>query len=75
MKYCEKLHRFFTVKQVAEKLGVSTKTVRRRIASGDLAAVGIAERSIRISESALQRTLTPYHPAYAENFDAGAVLA
>lgn len=47
--------RLLTVDEVAERLGVSSKTVRRELASGDLESVrvGPAGRLIRVPEKAL----------------------
>ena len=43
------LQRFYSVEEVADLLGVSDKTVRRRIAGGELVAHRIG-RQLRISE-------------------------
>lgn len=43
------LPRLYSVEQIAEVLGVSTKTVRRRIAEGKLLAHRVG-RQVRISE-------------------------
>jgi excisionase family DNA binding protein len=45
-------YRFFTEQQVAEMTGVSLRTVRRWVASGELASHRLG-RSIRISEGDL----------------------
>ena len=45
--------RFYTVAQVADLLGVSTRTVRRWIAEGDLAVHKFA-RVVRIAENDLR---------------------
>jgi excisionase family DNA binding protein len=44
-----------TIKQVAEQLRVSTKTIYRRIHSGELRAQYIASNCIRIEESDLAK--------------------
>ncbi|MEM1300105.1 MAG: helix-turn-helix domain-containing protein [Pseudomonadota bacterium] len=51
----QKTDRLLTVAEVAERLGISPKTVRREIASGALESVrvGPAERLIRVSEKGL----------------------
>ena len=48
--------RFFTIKQVAERLGFNEKTVRRWIAAGDLKAHKFAA-AVRISEDDLRAFL------------------
>lgn len=45
---------FLTIAEVAQRLNVSTKTVIRRINSGDLPAHRFGPRSVRISESDLK---------------------
>jgi excisionase family DNA binding protein len=45
---------FLTIADVAERLNVSTKTVARRINSGDLPAHRFGPRTVRISESDLK---------------------
>ena len=47
--------------EAADILGVSTKTVRRFIASGDLEAVRLARRTIRIKTESLDRFIDA-HP-------------
>ena len=49
--------RLLTIKDVAERLQVSGRTVHRSIVSGDLTVIRIG-RSIRVSEDALKAFLT-----------------
>jgi excisionase family DNA binding protein len=49
----EPLLKFYTVNQVADALGVSPRTVRRRIKSGDLVAHHFGT-AVRIAESDLE---------------------
>jgi excisionase family DNA binding protein len=53
--------RLISIAEAAEILGVSTKTVRRFIASGDLEAVRLARRTIRIKTESLDRFIDA-HP-------------
>lgn len=53
--------RLVSIAEAAEILGVSTKTVRRFIASGDLEAVRLARRKIRIKIDSLDRFIDA-HP-------------
>lgn len=53
--------RLVSIAATAEILGVSTKTVRRRIASGDLAAVRLGRRIIRIKTESLEHFIDA-HP-------------
>ena len=46
---------WLTLGQAADILGVCTKTVRRRIAAGDLPAYKIGRRAIRIKTTDLDR--------------------
>lgn len=46
-----------TVLQVAQRLGVSEDTVRRRIAAGQLAGVKLGYRTLRVSVAELARYL------------------
>lgn len=53
---------YLTVQQVADALGVSSKTVRRRIDTGSLPVVVLSEpgaprRTLRVSEDELERYL------------------
>ena len=56
--------RLVSLTQAAEILGVSTKTVRRYIAAGDLDAVRLGRRTIRIKTESLDR-LIDAHPINA----------
>ena len=50
-----------SVGEVAAALGVSSITVRRRIASGELPAVRVGRHgAVRVSEDALQQLVRPY---------------
>lgn len=55
------LPRFFTVPQVADMLAISQRSVRRRIAAGELSAHRWG-RQVRISEADL-RTFLALHKA------------
>lgn len=54
-------HRLVSIAQTAEILGVSAKTVRRRIAEGELDAVRIGRRTIRIKTESIDRMIDS-HP-------------
>ena len=47
--------RLLTLKQVAERLNQSVKTVRRRIAYRQLQAVQLSKRAWRVEEAELER--------------------
>jgi len=49
--------RFYRPDEVAGILNVSVKTVARRIAEGELEAVRVSPRKVRISADALERFL------------------
>ncbi len=53
--------RFLSVAEVAKQLGVSEKTVRRKIAAGDLPADRVG-KLIRVRERVLTACLTPARP-------------
>ena len=53
--------RFLSVAEVAKRLGVSEKTVRRKIASGDLPAHRVG-KLLRVSERILRAYLTQASP-------------
>lgn len=57
-------HRLVSLIEAAEILGVSTKSVRRYIAAGDLDAVRLGRRTIRIKAESLDR-LIDAHPINA----------
>ena len=56
--------RLVSLAEAAEILGVSTKCVRRYIAAGDLDAVRLGRRTIRIKTESLDR-LIDAHPVNA----------
>lgn len=45
---------YYTVKEVAEKLRLSEKTIRNKIDQKELSVVRVSDRSIRIKESAIE---------------------
>jgi excisionase family DNA binding protein len=53
--------RFLSVAEIAKQLGVAEKTIRRRIASGDLPAHRVG-KLIRVSERVLPAYVTRAHP-------------
>jgi excisionase family DNA binding protein len=66
---------FYTVREAAERLGVSTSTVWRWIDAGQLAAVRVGPRAIRIRSSDVQTAVRPArqqqrvpgeHPIYTD---------
>ena len=54
-------HRLISLTEAADALAVSTKTVRRYIAAGELDAVRLGRRTIRIRVESLDR-LIDAHP-------------
>jgi len=48
-----------SVAQVADLLNVSQPTIRRMISRGDLSAVHVGPRLIRVPASEIERVLTP----------------
>lgn len=56
--------RLVSLAEAAEILGVATKTVRRYVAAGDLDAVRLGRRTIRIKTESLDR-LIDAHPVNA----------
>lgn len=54
---------YFTVQQAAERLGVSTKTIFRRIKSGDISIMRDGPKLIRISDESLQAYIIKHNPA------------
>jgi excisionase family DNA binding protein len=56
--------RLVSLPEAADILGLSVKTVRRYIASGDLDAVRLGRRTIRIKTDSLER-LIDAHPVNA----------
>jgi excisionase family DNA binding protein len=53
--------RLVSIADTAEILGVSAKTVRRRIASGELDAVRLGRRTIRVKTESIDRMIDA-HP-------------
>jgi len=53
---------YFDIPQSAEALKVSPKTIRRLIARGELPAVRVGQRQIRIKQSDLEHLGTPILP-------------
>jgi excisionase family DNA binding protein len=47
--------RWYSIKEVAERLNVSHDTVSRIVARGDLAAIRVSDRIVRIPAPALHR--------------------
>lgn len=58
------IRRLVSLTEAADILGLSVKTVRRYIASGDLDAVRLGRRTIRIKTDSLDR-LIDAHPVNA----------
>lgn len=56
--------RLISLTEAADALGVSTKTVRRYIAAGDLDAVRLGRRTIRIKVESLDQMIDA-HPVNA----------
>ena len=54
--------KLITLDQVAERLAVSKRSVRRLISTGVLPAVAINQRIIRVNEADLALVLTPVTP-------------
>lgn len=53
--------RLVTIAETAEILGLSAKTVRRRIAEGELDAVRLGRRTIRVKTESIDRMIDS-HP-------------
>lgn len=53
---------FESLTQAAERTGLSTRTLRRRIAAGDLAAYRSGARIIRLDPHDVDRLLVPVRP-------------
>ena len=49
--------KYYTVQEVADKLGVSIETVRRRIREGALPHIALTPKNYRVTESDLQKYL------------------
>lgn len=54
-----------SVKQAAEYLGTSEKTIRRRIDDGTLRAIRFPPKLLRIELGDLLALMAPAHPVYA----------
>lgn len=54
-----------TIEQTAQRLGCSTNTTRSMIRKGDLAAVRIGPRMVRVREADLEQILQPYDAGQA----------
>lgn len=63
---------FLSLSDAAEVLGVSTKTVRRRIDAGELAAHRVGKRIIRVTTDALEQLISPYNPLNAATVEVSA---
>jgi len=50
------------IKELAEDAGVNVMTLYRAIRRGDLEAVRLGPRSLRVSDDAFRRYLRPVHP-------------
>ena len=63
--------RFLTIAEVAALLGVSTKTVRRRLRDGSLRKAPLGGRAVRIPASELDRMegITPEQQAHEDDPD------
>ncbi len=59
---------FITVEQMAAYLGVSTKTIRRRLAEGTIKKAPLGRRLIRIPASELDRLDGSEQPSSIEDF-------
>ena len=51
-----------TIAEVAQRMGISKSGVYRRIAGGDLRAIRISDRAMRVLESDLQAYVDPVGP-------------
>ncbi len=49
--------RLWTVREVAEKLSISRKTVHQWVRAGDLRCIRLGQKTVRIEESELERFL------------------
>lgn len=50
------------IKELAEDAGLNVMTLYRAIRRGDLEAVRLGPRSLRVSDDAFKRYLRPVHP-------------
>lgn len=53
------LRRLLTIEEAADYTALSTRTIRRRISAGDLPAIRVGPRSIRIRHDDLEQLLRP----------------
>jgi len=51
---------YYSPREVADLLGVSLRTVRSMIATGDLRAVRVGPKLVRVTASALDEAIRPY---------------
>lgn len=51
--------RLLTIEEAADYTALSTRTIRRRISAGDLPAVRVGPRSIRVRHDDLEQLLRP----------------
>ncbi|MGI5935222.1 MAG: helix-turn-helix transcriptional regulator [Oscillospiraceae bacterium] len=51
---------YLTIRQAAEHLQVSTKTIYRRIKDGSLQAIKLGSRTVRIDEQELERYINQF---------------
>jgi excisionase family DNA binding protein len=56
------MKRLNTIRELAEAAGQNPATLYRAIARGDLEAVRLGPRSLRVSDDAFRRYLRPVHP-------------
>lgn len=61
------MDRFLTTEEVAEALGLSTRTVRRRLKSGSIRKAPLEGRAVRISPLEMARLVGGAPQAEAEN--------
>jgi excisionase family DNA binding protein len=50
------------IRELAEAAGLNVNTLYRAIRAGDLEAVRLGPRSLRVSDDAFQKFLRPVHP-------------
>jgi len=53
-----------TLAQAAERTGISAKTLRRRIAAGELRAYRNGPRILRLDPQDIDRVMRPLRPTY-----------
>ena len=56
------MDRLNKIKELAEDAGLNPMTLYRAIARGELEAVRLGRRSIRVTDDAFRRYLRPIHP-------------